>query len=90
MKASGGTERLAVRNGKKIANLLREVVEACRTDGLKNPNLFFEPESAAIFVMDGDHTHDSDDRACARDRQEAIVARVSVLGVGCPFSAGAW
>lgn len=84
------TAALADRNGKKIARLLREVVEACRADGLRNPNLFFEPESAAIFVMDGDHPSEDNGSAGMGERQEAIVARIPVLRVGCPFSAGAW
>ena len=41
-------ERLANRNGKKIDALLREVVDACRAEGIKNPKLFFEPESQAV------------------------------------------
>ena len=90
MKVSSGTERLSERNGRKIAKLLREVVEACRAEGLRNPNLYFEPESAAIFVMDGDHPHDIDANASMGERQEAIVARMPVADIGCPFGAGAW
>lgn len=84
-------QRIADRNGKKIAALLREVVKVCRDEGLKNPKLFFEPESATIFVMDGDHSHWIDeDRAGMGARQEAIVARIPMTSPGCAFDAGAW
>lgn len=84
-------ERLANRNGKKIAALLHEVVDACRAEGLREPRLFFEPESAAVFVMDGDHEHEVNcEKATAGQRQQAIVARIPVGSSGCPFDAGAW
>jgi hypothetical protein len=85
------TERLAARNGKKICKLLAEVVAACRADGLGNPKLFFEPESAAIFVMNGDHPGYVDSDKCGMaGRQEAIVERIPIYAPGCPFDAGAW
>lgn len=84
-------ERLADRNGARIAALLREVVKACREEGLRSPKLFFEPESAAIFVMDGDHPGEvHSDTASLGGRQEAVVARIPVGALGCPFSAGGW
>ena len=82
-------ERLANRNGKKIEALLREVVDACRAEGIKNPKLFFEPESQAIFVLDGDHPEYIRDGGPGA-RQKAIVARIPTGRPGCPFDAGAW
>ena len=82
-------ERMANRNGKKIEALLREVVDACRAEGIGNPKLFFEPESAAIFVMDGDHPEYIRDGGMGA-RQTAIVARIPILRAGCSFDAGAW
>ena len=74
-----------------MVRLLKEVVDACREEGVNNPNLFFEPESAAIFVMNGNHEHDRhSDKATMADRQKAIVARIPVIGIECPFGAGAW
>lgn len=76
-----------------MTELARRAARAERirsAEGLRNPNLYFEPESAAIFVMDGDHPHDIDANASMGERQEAIVARMPVADIGCPFGAGAW
>ncbi len=73
--------------GKAISKALADLLAEARAAGCKNPNLFFEPESGAVFVMDGDHRFDHDDRANAEERQQAIVlcARIAT-----PFDAGAW
>lgn len=83
-------EQLGKRNGRRISRLLAEVVAACRAQGLSNPRLFFEPESAAIFVLDGDHPHYVNSSAMLGERQEAIVARIPVKDMGASFDAGAW
>ena len=85
-------KRLGARNGRRISRLLREVVEACSASGLKEPRLFFEPESGSFFVMDGAHPHYARaDTANMAERQEAVVARIPIArGLGCFFDAGAW
>lgn len=84
------SEQIGRRNGRRISKLIAEVVEACRAEGTDRMNLFFEPESAAIFVMDSDHPRDGDAGATPATRQEAIVGRIPVVVSGIPFSAGAW
>lgn len=78
------------KHGRAITQALREAVAEAMAAGCENPNLFFEPESHSIFVMDGDHPgyiHEGS----AGHRQEAIVARIPLgYDIGAPFDAGAW
>ena len=67
--------------GAELTVVLRRAVGRARALGCRNPKLFFESESAALFVMDGD-----DPRSNA-SRQEAVVLRVPVSE---PFDVGAW
>lgn len=78
----------ATRQGKAITKALRELLDVARENGCANPKLFFEAESGAVFVMDGDHPHERDAAAAGvLERQQAIVveARIRV-----PFDTGAW
>lgn len=56
--------------------------------GCGNPKLFFESESAAVFVLDGDHEHYVNARhANNSERQQAIVVEAPI---STPFDTGAW
>lgn len=73
--------------GRRISRALRELLDEARRLGCKNPKLFFEAESAAVFVLDGDHEHYANDRANASERQQAIVVEAPISTL---FDTGAW
>jgi hypothetical protein len=73
--------------GRSIGRALKALLDEARRAGCKNPKLFFEAESSAVFVLDGDHPGYVDSRARADRRQEAIVVRAEIP---TPFDTGAW
>jgi hypothetical protein len=76
--------------GRSVARALRALLDEARRNGCANPKLFFESESAAVFVLDGDHPGyvNADKRGVgAGGRQEAIVVRAAI---STPFDVGAW
>lgn len=80
-------DRRLKRIGTQISRLLDKALEPYAG---RNVQLFFEPESGSIFIMDADHPHFiNSDKVNMGERQEAVIGRVPVV-VSCPFDAGAW
>lgn len=73
--------------GHRIGKALQALLDQAHALGCKNPKLFFEAESEAVFVLDGDHPNYRDSNAGAQARQEAIVVRAAIP---TPFDVGAW
>lgn len=77
----------SVKAGADITKALRALCVEARRRGCKNPKLFFESESAAVFVMDGDDPREHGEFKNTGTAQEAIVLRAPI---GEPFDTGAW
>jgi hypothetical protein len=75
----------AAAEGRAISKALASLLRKAQAAGCVNPALFFEAESAAVFVLDRDHPGYKAERA--HDRQQAIVVRACIR---TPFDTGAW
>ena len=87
--AQGNDAPEAKAEGRAISKALASLVTKAKAMGCKNPSLFFEAESRAVFVFDDDHPAMTDKSidACSAERQEAIVLRCSI---STTFDTGAW
>lgn len=72
--------------GRAIAKALKSMIAKAKAAGIKNPYIFFEAEAMSVYVMDRDHPNDSREGANMGERQEAVVAQVTIGS----FGTGAW
>lgn len=81
--------RASANAGKRIARALQDLLDEARAAGCENPSLFFEAESAAVFVFDRNHPeYEARDRKqSAMERQSAVVLEAPIR---TPFDTGAW
>lgn len=72
--------------GQRIARALRDLLDEARASGCKDPALFFEAESSAVFVLDRNHPAYNATKGAMPMQQSAILR----AEIQCPFDTGAW